>query len=157
MVGSSVLDPGGGGAVEAGMPAAGASPADGAPVEVSSVCEGWIGAGGAVAGVLSPGALPDGAPVAGASGVGEVCGGAGGGVCAEALSLSAASTHNAKAHRRDATPAPRVARPPPKQSHGGSPSPSRLLNSIRGYDDVNRSSYTRSVGNNDAARHHNYR
>jgi hypothetical protein len=64
----------------------------------------------------------------------------------------------------DATPLqpPRVARSPRQSatiapSRSGPPSPSRLLKSIRGYDDVNRSSYTRSVSNNDAARHHNYR
>jgi hypothetical protein len=97
MVGSSVPD-GAGCTVEAGALAAGASPADGAPVEgVSGVCEGLVGAGCAVAGALSPGAL-DGAPVAGASGVGEGWVGAGKGVCAEARTLSAASTHNATAH-----------------------------------------------------------
>jgi hypothetical protein len=44
------------------------------------------------------GASPDGVPVAGAPGVGEGWVGAGGGVCAEARTLSAASTHNATAH-----------------------------------------------------------
>ena len=56
------------------------------------------GAGAAESGALTAGASPDGAPAAGASGVGEGWGGAGGGVCAEARTLSAASTHNATAH-----------------------------------------------------------
>jgi hypothetical protein len=97
MVGSSVVPDGTGGAVESGALIVGACP-DGAPVAgASGVGEGWDGGGGA----LEPGGLiasPDGVPVAGAPGVGEGWVGAGGGVCAEARTLSAASTHNATAH-----------------------------------------------------------
>jgi len=52
------------------------------------------GAGGAAgSGVVAAGASP-----VGASGVGAGSVGAGGDVCAEARTLSAARTHNAKAH-----------------------------------------------------------
>ncbi len=44
------------------------------------------------------GVVVAGCSLAGASGVGDGCPGAGGDVCAEARTLSAASTHNATAH-----------------------------------------------------------
>ena len=56
--------------------------------------------------VFVAGVSVDGVPAAGASGGGKGWVGVAGGVCAEARTLSAATTHNATAHRRDATPAP---------------------------------------------------
>ena len=99
-------------------------------------------------GAACPGVFVAGTSLAGASGVGAGCVGAGGDVCAKARALSAARTHNAKAHRRNATPAPQKGaqhyvpatrydpRPPGKAA-----SQSRFVKSIGAYDDVNKSSY----------------